>query len=280
MNPLVDHRTIYDTCLKGPAAVIRLFEDAFGKFAVWEPPTPHQLQDTIDYLHEEQARLRARIARLEEELRAERHQNFVLSRKVGELEARLAKNSTNSSLPPSTDPPGAKKTKSLRQQSGRKVGGQPAHPGTTLKPVAQPDQVLVHRPAQCRACGESLADSKVIARRKRQVFDLPPVKLHEVSHQVETKRCQKCGHWTRGMFPDGVDAPVQYGPGVRARAVYLMNYQFIPYQRASEVMKDRFGCPLSQATLVNMVRECAENLIETEVEIKDGLRPLRPHPCG
>ena len=84
MNPLVDHRTIYDTCLKGPAAVIRLFEDAFGKFAVWEPPTPHQLQDTIDYLHEEQARLRARIARLEEELRAERHQNFVLSRKVGE----------------------------------------------------------------------------------------------------------------------------------------------------------------------------------------------------
>ena len=151
-----------------------------------------------------------------------------LSRKIGELEARLAKNSTTSSRPPSTDPPGAKKTTSLRQQRGRKVGGQAAHPGATLKPVAQPDQVLVHRPAQCRACSESLADGKVIARRRRQVFDLPPVKLHVVEHQVETKRCRRCGHWTRGMFPDGVDAPVQYGPGVSARAVYLLNSQLIP----------------------------------------------------
>ncbi len=206
-----------------------------AKFAVWEPPTPDQLQLAIDHLHEEVDRLRSRIARLEEEVRAERHQNFVLSGKVRELEARLAKNSTNSSLPPSTDPPAAKKTKSLRQQSDRKIGGQPAHPGTTLKPVAQPDQVLVHRPAQCRGCGESLAESKVIARGSRQVFDLPPVKLHVVEHQVETKRCQRCGHWTSALFPHGVAAPAQYGPGVRARAVYLLNYQLIPYQRASEV---------------------------------------------
>ncbi len=104
MNPLVDHRTIFDAWRNGPAAVIRLFEDAFGKFAVWEPPTAHHLQLAIDHLHEERARLLARIKRLEEELRAARHHNFVLSRKVGELEARLAKNSTNSSLPPSTGP--------------------------------------------------------------------------------------------------------------------------------------------------------------------------------
>ncbi|MDQ3651577.1 MAG: IS66 family transposase [Acidobacteriota bacterium] len=243
-----------------------------AKFAVWEPPTPDQLQLAIDHLHEEIDRLRSRIARLEEEVRAERHQNFVLSGKVRELEARLAKNSTNSSLPPSTDPPAAKKTKSLRQQSDRKIGGQPAHPGTTLKPVAQPDQVLVHRPAQCRGCGESLAESKVIARGSRQVFDLPPVKLHVVEHQVETKHCAKCGHWTSALFPHGVDAPAQYGPGVRARAVYLLNYQLIPYQRASEVMKDLFGCPLSPATLANIVKECAEHLIESELEIKDQLR--------
>ncbi len=75
MNPLVDHRTIYDTWRKGPAAVIRLFEDAFGKFAVWRPPTPHKLQHTIDHLHEERTRLLARINRLEAELGKEHHQN-------------------------------------------------------------------------------------------------------------------------------------------------------------------------------------------------------------
>ena len=75
-----------------------------------------------------------------------------------ELEARLAKNSTNSSRPPSSDPPSVKKqTKSLRQQSGKRARGQPQHRGSTLKQVSKPVKVVVHSPAQCRGCGESLA---------------------------------------------------------------------------------------------------------------------------
>ncbi len=99
MNPLVDHRTIFDTWRQGPAAVIGLFEQAFGKYAVWEPPTPHELKQTVAALSAQIKQLQARIARLEAELGNECHRSFVAHRRVQELEARLAKNSTNSSRP-------------------------------------------------------------------------------------------------------------------------------------------------------------------------------------
>jgi transposase len=273
MNPLVDHRTIFETWRQGPAATIRLFEQAFGHYAVWEPPAPHHLEQSIATLSSQVDHLQARISRLEEELGTERHRSFVAERRVQELEARLAKNSTNSSRPPSSDPPSVKKrTSSLRQRSGKEAGGQPQHRGSTLKQVSKPDEVVVHAPAQCRGCGESLADGRVTSCERRQVFDLPPVKISVVEHQALTKRCGSCGHWTRGRFPSGVAAPVQYGPRIRARCVYLLNYQLLPYQRTSELLRDLFGCQMSAATLSNIVREGAENLIDTELEIKDQLR--------
>jgi transposase len=273
MNPLVDHRTIFETWRQGPAAIIHLFEQAFGHYAVWEPPTPHHLEQSVTTLAAQVERLQERISRLEAELGTERHHSFVSERRVQELEARLAKNSTNSSRPPSSDPPSVKKrTRSLRQRSGKRAGGQPQHRGSTLKQVRKPDEVVVHSPVQCRGCGESLADGRITGCERRQVFDLPPVKISVVEHQALTKRCGSCGHWTRGRFPSGVEAPVQYGPGLRARCLYLLNYQLLPYKRTSELMRDLFGCQMSQATLSNMVREGAENLIETELEIKDQLR--------
>jgi len=273
MNPLVDHRTIYDTYLKGPAAVIRLFEQAFGKYAVWEPPPSHQLEQSVATLSAEVERLQVRLSRLETELGKESHRSFVAERKVQELEARLAKNSTNSSRPPSSDPPSVKqRTKSLRQRSTKKAGGQPRHRGATLKQVREPDEVVVHAPQQCRGCGAALEHERVIGRERRQVFDLPPIKLRVTEHRVLTKRCVRCHHWTRGWFPAGVAAPVQYGPGVSARAVYLLNYQLLPYQRTGELMQELFGCRLSTATLYRMVQASAEKLIETELEIKEQLR--------
>lgn len=243
MNPLVDHRTIFDTWRQGPAAIIRLFEQAFGKYAVWEPPAPHHLEQSVAALSAQVDRFRERISHLEEELGKERHRSFVAEHRVQELEARLAKNSTNSSRPPSSDPPAVKKrTRSLRQRSGQKAGGQPRHRGTTLTQVRKPDEVIVHAPPQCRGCGESLAAGRVIGRECRQVFDLPPVKISVVEHQALTRRCGYCGHRTSGRFPLGVSAPVQYGPGISARAVYLLNYQLLPYKRTSELMRDLFGC--------------------------------------
>lgn len=65
----------------------------------------------------------------------------VLRAEVAELKRQLGRNSQNSSRPPSTDSPFAEPVpKSLRRRSGRKPGGQPGHPGSTLAQVDDPDE--------------------------------------------------------------------------------------------------------------------------------------------
>lgn len=80
-----------------------------------------------------------------------------LTARVNELEDRLAKNSRNSSKPPSSDGITKPKPKSLRGKSAKKPGGQKGHPGTTLSWAENPEHVLVHSPEECEGCGKSLS---------------------------------------------------------------------------------------------------------------------------
>jgi transposase len=188
------------------------------------------------------------------------------------LRARLDTNSHNSSKPPSSDGPGLKPhPKSQRTRSGRKPGGQPGHVGHTLHLVDEPDEVQVHTPARCRTCGQSLDAVVAVRWERRQVVDIPPIKVRVVEHQVQTKCCPDCGAQTMGEFPKGVTAPVQYGPGVATIGVYLNQEQLLPLERSCEVLADLFNCPISEATLERAVGECHEQLAETEGEIKRGV---------
>ncbi|AKJ65476.1 DUF6444 domain-containing protein [Kiritimatiella glycovorans] len=151
-----------------------------------------------------------------------------LEERVQSLENQLAKNSRNSSKPPSSD--GFKKPapKSLRKKGKRKSGGQPGHTGHTLAMADKPEHTEVHRVKECEHCGRSLADQSVEGIEKRQVHDLPPLRLIVTEHQAETKTCA-CGHLNKAAFPEGVNAPVQYGEGIKAAAVYLKNYKLTIY---------------------------------------------------
>src|SRR5215831_19045809 len=130
-----------------------------------------------------------RIAQLEAENERLREQNVVLLTRVQDLEARLAKDSHNSSQPPSSDGL-RRKTKSLRQQSGKKPGGQLGHRGETLRLQATPDVVVEQRPAVCRHCQVALdADALVLVRERRQLQDLPPQRLVVTEHQALQVQC-------------------------------------------------------------------------------------------
>src|SRR5450755_4646755 len=143
----------------------------------------------------------ARIAELEAEnavLRAQvgqlsglREQVSALLAQVQELQARLAKDSHNSGKPPSTD--GLKRrTKSLRTPSGKQAGGQLGHRGETRRLAATPDAVIEHRPAVCTACRAALEGAPVVGRERRQVQEVPPVRLLVTEHRVLRLRCPRC----------------------------------------------------------------------------------------
>ena len=192
------------------------------------------------------------------------------------LRARLATNSHNSSKPPSSDGPGIKPhPKSQRTPSGRKPGGQPGHPGSTLRLVNDPDEVKVYAPERCQDCGQSLTAVPAARRERRQVVDVPPIKARVVEHRVETKCCPGCGVETSGAFPEGVVGPTQYGPGVAAVAVYLNQAQLLPLERTCEVMGELFGCEVAEGTLESAVGRCHEQLAETEAVIKHGVEEAK-----
>ena len=191
-----------------------------------------------------------------------------LQSRVKELEAQLAKNSSNSHKPPASD--GFKKqTKSLRRKSKRKAGGQKVRKGQTLKQVATPDRIIKCSVTTCTGCGESLQSKKTEHIEKRQVFDIPPITMQVTEYQAETKVCSHCQTTTKGRFPGTVTQTVQYGPGIKSQAVYLMNQHLLPYKRTSELLADFYGHAISQGTLYNFNKECSRALEKPVKNIKD-----------
>lgn len=164
-----------------------------------------------------------------------------LSQRVQKLEDQVAKESRNSSKPPSSDGLSKPKTRSLRRSEGRKPGGQEGHPGHTLEMKANPDRVEVHAMSQCPHCECDLSAVTVLGCVRRQVYDVPPVQIEVTEHQAEIKSCPGCGQRVQAAFPAQVTQPVQYGARLKAQASYLNNYHFVPIARTCELLGDFYG---------------------------------------
>ena len=184
------------------------------------------------------------------------------------MESQRSKDSHNSSKPPSTD--WFRKPKSLVEKTKRQPGGQPGHPGNSLRQVANPNHMKQHALHGRCSCGCNKKDGALLGHDKRQVFDVPPRNLEVTEHQAEIRRC-KCGEIHTAEFPAGVDAPVQYGPRIRAILLYLSVYQLLPQKRISQAMTDLFGVAVSEGTINTVIQRAYNRLEATEEAIRAAL---------
>jgi len=223
-----------------------------------------------EQLRQENTQLQEQVRTQQELIERQSQQIALLTAQVENLHARLAKDSHNSHLPPSSDR-FKRQPKSLRTKSGKKAGGQPGHAGQLLRMVETPDRVISHPVETCPACQQDLREVAALQVERHQVVELPPKRVMVIEHQAECKCCPACQEVILAPFPADVTAPIHYGPALGALAVYLVQQQLLPYERVSELFFDLFGHPISPATIVSLVQRCAEQLADVEQHIKMAL---------
>jgi transposase len=191
----------------------------------------------------------------------------MLLAKIAELEARLNKNSNNSSKPPSSDGPN-KVIKNNREKSDLKPGAQPGHKGNGLSPFISVDkEIKVQATGKCE-CGIEIETLPVGKIEKIQVAEIPEKTIEITEYHVEVKTC-KCGRIHRAPCPYRKRA--QYGERVKTLLTYLNVQQQIPYDRIQEFSRDILGLEISDGLIKSCVSNCAERLESSIEQIKEQL---------
>jgi transposase len=182
------------------------------------------------------------------------------------LAERLGLHSKNSSIPPSKDP---NRKKEPKDKGGKPAGGQKGHKGSTLAQTDFPDEVetrLVKRDTL------PLGKYHEVGFIKRQVVDI------DISKIITEYRAQilenEQGKRFIADFPDGVNSHIQYGSNIKAHAVYLSQYQLLPYNRIEEYFSDQLDIPISAGSLFNFNKQAFDLVKSTGAEegIKNALR--------
>jgi len=176
------------------------------------------------------------------------------------LSHRMGLNSRNSSKPPSSD---INRPKNTRKKSNKKPGGQKGHPGSTLRQIETPDEVeLICIDRRTLPKGRY----RDMGVEKRQVFDIEIVR-HVIEYQAQILEDTQ-GKRFVAPFPAGVNKAVQYGNTLKAHAVYLSQYQLLPYQRIQEYFGEQLHIPLSQGSLFNFNKEAFAHLADFSAIVK------------
>lgn len=189
-----------------------------------------------------------------------------MDERIKELERQLNQNSQNSHRPPSSD--GHLKKPALARKPKGPKGGKHGHDGKTLKMVETADHYHPLYPAQC-SCGASLQDADMVLQARRQVFDLPEPRLEVTEYQAYRCRCPQCHQQIVGQFPQGVHAPAQYGPRVKALSNLLYAGHHLSHQSIRELFEDMYGYELNEGTIQSAAQELYEELQASETRLKE-----------
>jgi len=185
-----------------------------------------------------------------------------LAERVEELERRLKRDSRNSSLPPSHDPPWLGKRGRSRGR-GRKQGGQPGHVGRgrALFPIERVTEVVDHWPRRC-GCGHVFDDGEREpsgAPARHQVAELPPLAVEISEHRLQRACCPDCGRSVRAELPAGVPRGC-FGPKLEAAIAALTVRDRLSRRQLVELLEELYGCPIAVGTIDAILTRAGETL--------------------
>lgn len=198
-----------------------------------------------------------------------------LEKRIAVLEARLGTNSSNSSLPPSANPPGAPKPLA-KKKSKRKRGGQPGHP-PHLKELVPPERVkhfVPFVPEQCEQCSSKLpaeAGPHDPQPTRFQVVELPPVVAEVTEYQGHARTCLDCGHVTWAVIPRDLMTH-SVGPRLTATLSYFSGCHGISKRAVEEISAAVFAAPVSLGTVANLEQEVSAALATPHEEALAAVR--------
>ena len=184
-----------------------------------------------------------------------------LEARLADLEARLGQNSTNSSKPPSSDPPHIKAAPP-KAPSGKRKGGQPGHPKRS-RPDLPADTVIELRPSTCDRCAHALYGDDAQPLR-HQVIELPPVRPQVTEYRRHRLACPNCGRISCPAIPAEVRGG--YGPRVQAVCALLSGAYRVGKRGVARLCQDLFGVPISPAAVCGLQRKAAAALEPAVVE--------------
>jgi transposase len=203
------------------------------------------------------------IAELQERLAARDARVADLEKRMVALEARLGTNSSNSSVPPSANPPGAPKPV-IKKKSKRKRGGQPGHRAhlKQLLPPDRVDHVVVLKPDECDHCHAALpaqASADDPPPTRFQTIELPPIVAVVTEYQGHARICPCCGKITRKPIPREILAH-SVEPRLAATLSYLAGRHGISKRSIEEIAEDVFQAPIALGTVSNLEQEMSAAL--------------------
>jgi transposase len=199
--------------------------------------------------------------------RQQQEQIRQMQQQLADTQAKLQTNSSNSSLPPSSDrfhskrrPPRA------ADQPRKKRGGQPGHPRwqRLLVPDDQVRQTIPCKPATCRRCGRPLTGTDP-APLRHQVAELPVVRPAVVEYQRHRLICPGCHTSNCGRLPPEVRG--QFGPRLEATLALLAGRHRLGLRPVVTLALDLWGLDLSPGMVSKLRRHTGEALLLPWVEV-------------
>jgi transposase len=195
-----------------------------------------------------------------------------LQQQLADANAKLGSNSSNSSLPPSSDRfRGKRRPPQPPGQPRKKRGGQPGHP-RHQRPLVGADQVqrtVRCVPAACRRCGQPLRGTDPNPLR-HQVAELPVVVPDIVEYQLHRLICPCCHTSTCGTLPPGVSG--HFGPRLEATLALLAGHYRLGVRPVVSLAADLWGLGLSTGMVSKLRRHTAEALFLPWVDVAAHVR--------